>query len=56
MLGLSVLIVSYTPQLKNMILRKINHNRIHPIDGITLGSIPTRGNTVNKEFHPDLMI
>lgn len=42
MLILSMLVVSYTPQLKNIILRKFNSNPVQPVDAITPRSIQTR--------------
>jgi hypothetical protein len=48
MLGLCVLIVVYTPQLKSMILKKMKNNSVYPIQGITVGSTPIRDATANQ--------
>lgn len=48
MLGLCVLIVGYTPQLKSMILKKKKNNSVYPIQGITADSIPIRDTTANQ--------
>jgi hypothetical protein len=44
MIGLSLVLVFFTPQLKNIILKKFQRNRVVPSDGTLTGSIPMRCN------------
>jgi hypothetical protein len=48
MIGLSVSTVMFTPQLKAIILKKFQHNRVRGGDEVMVGSIPIERNPVNQ--------